>query len=147
LQHEGLIGMAGLSTHSRPLAVEAIAGGWNPVMVRHSAAHRGAETQVFPHAQAAGTSIITFNNTCYGRLLKPQGTIPPPSAADCYRYALSFPQVTMCMSAPATMEQLDENLQALHDPHLPEERRRLLLDQGAEVYREETLFRRLVRSR
>jgi hypothetical protein len=147
LQQAGLIGMAGLSTHSRTLAVEAMAGGWNPVMVRHSAAHRGAETQVLPHAQARQTSLITFNNTCYGRLLKPQGTIPPPSAADCYRYTLSFPQVTMCLSAPATMEQLDENLQALRDPHLPDERRLLLLEQGAEVYKEETLFRRLVRSR
>ena len=52
-----------------------------------------------------------------------------------------------CLSAPATLAQLDENLQALHDPALPDERRQLLLEQGAEVYREETLFRRLVRSR
>jgi HEAT repeat protein len=147
LEREGLIGMSGLSTHSRALAVEAIAAEWNPVMVRHSAAHRGAETQVFPHARQKGTSIITFNNTCYGRLLKPQGERPPPRAADCYRYTLSFPEVTMCLSAPATWEQLDENLEALRDPHLPEERKQLLLEQGAEVYREETLFRRLVRSR
>jgi HEAT repeat protein len=147
LQQEGLIGMPGLSTHSRTLAVEALASGWNPVMVRHSAAHRGAETQVFPHAESAHASIITFNNTCYGRLLKPQGGRPIPPAADCYRYTLSFPTVTMCLSAPATLEQLEANLQALRDPHLDDERRRELLEQGAEVYREETLFRRLVRSR
>jgi aryl-alcohol dehydrogenase-like predicted oxidoreductase/HEAT repeat protein len=146
MQREGLLGMAGLSTHSRALAVEAMAAGWNPVMVRHSAAHRGAETQVFPHVPQ-GTSIITFNNTCYGRLLKPQGERPVPPAADCYRYTLSFPQVTMCLSAPATLEQLEANLQSLRDPDLPEERRQLLLEQGADVYREETLFRRLVRSR
>jgi aryl-alcohol dehydrogenase-like predicted oxidoreductase len=147
LQQEGLIGMAGLSTHSRTLAVEALGTGWNPVMVRHSAAHRGAETQVFPHAHVAGASIITFNNTCYGRLLKPQGDRPIPPAADCYRYTLSFPAVTMCLSAPATMEQLEENLKALRQPHLADDRQQALLEQGAGVYREETLFRRLVRSR
>jgi HEAT repeat protein len=147
LQQEGMIDMAGLSTHSRALAVEALAAGWNPVMVRHSAAHRGAETQVFPYVLAAGASLITFNNTCYGRLLKPQGGRPVPPAADCYRYTLSFPAVTMCLSAPATLEQLEENLKALRDPHLDDDRRQVLLEQGAEVYREETLFRRLVRSR
>jgi hypothetical protein len=145
LQQQGLIGTAGLSTHSRPLAVEALAAGWDPVMVRHSAAHRGAESHVFPHAGPA--SLITFNNTCYGRLLRPVGDRPPPRPSDCYRYTLSFPQVTLCLTAPATLEQLEENLQVLADPALPEDRRRALLEQGADVYREETLFRRLVRSR
>jgi hypothetical protein len=147
LRKEGLIAMPGLSTHSRLLAAEALAAGWDPVMVRHSAAHRGAETQVFPHVAKRGASLITFNNTCYARLLKPQGDKPAPRPADFYRYTLSFPEVTLCLSAPATLEQLDENLQALDDPHLPEDRRIALLEHGAEVYREETLFRRLVRSR
>src|SRR5262249_39800480 len=71
LQRQGMLGMYGLSTHNRGLAVEAIEAGWDPVMVRHSVAHRGAEKEVFPHAAARGTSVITFNNTCYGRLLRP----------------------------------------------------------------------------
>jgi aryl-alcohol dehydrogenase-like predicted oxidoreductase len=146
LRDTGKIAAFGLSTHSRALAVEAIEAGWDPVMVRYSAGHRGAEEKVLPRALERGTSILTFNNTCYGRLLKPQGDEPPPGAADYYRYALAHPAVTVCLSAPATLEQLDENLAALHDPALPEERRRRLLAHGAAVYQEDTVFRKLVRA-
>jgi HEAT repeat protein len=147
LKAEGKVASFGLSTHSRPMAVEAMEAGWAPVMVRHSAAHRKAEEQVFPRAVELGTSVITFNNTCYGRLLKPQGTAPPPSAADCYRYTLAEPGVTLCWSAPATLEQLDENLAALRDPVLPPERRERLRAHGEWVYQEDSTFRTLVRSR
>jgi aryl-alcohol dehydrogenase-like predicted oxidoreductase len=146
LQAEGKVGCYGLSTHARPLAIEAMEAGWNPVMVRHSAAHRGAENAVLPRAAALGTSIITFNSTCYGRLLQPHGNRPPPSAADCYRYTLAQPGVTVCLSAPATLEQLEENLTALRDPELPLERRETLLAHGDRVYREDVAFRQLVRS-
>jgi HEAT repeat protein len=146
LKRAGKIGTFGLSTHSRPLAIEAMDSGWNPVMVRHSAAHRGAEAQVFPHAAARGTSLITFNNTCYGRLLRPIGSEAPPSAADCYRYTWTQPGVCCCFSAPATLAQLDENLAAMQHPELPPERRERLLAHGAALYQEETIFRRWVRS-
>ncbi|MBL8792605.1 MAG: HEAT repeat domain-containing protein [Planctomycetia bacterium] len=142
LKAQGKIGDYGLSTHSRPLAIEAMQAGWNPVMVRHSLAHRGAESRIFP--KAVGTSIITFNNTCYGRLLK---AAVAPAAADCYRYALGQPGVTACLSAPATLEQLEENLQALRDPELRAERIENLRRAGDAVYREDTVFRRLVRER
>lgn len=144
LRSEGLIADYGLSTHNRVLAVEAMEQGWNPIMVRHSAAHRGAEEQIFPRADELDTSLITFNNTCYSRLLRPHETLEPPSAADCYRYALSMP-VRVCLSAPATLEQLDENLAVLRDPELPEERRDEMLQFGAALYEEEKTFHRLVR--
>jgi HEAT repeat protein len=147
LKDEGKIATFGLSTHSRPLAIEAIAAGWDPVMVRHSAAHRGAEEQVFPTAVERGTSLITFNNTCYGRLLQSRAGSSPPSAVDCYRYTLAQPGVTACLSAPATLDQLEENLRALHQPTLPPERRERLQAHGALVYQEESAFRKLVRSR
>jgi HEAT repeat protein len=145
LKEEGKVAAYGLSTHSRPLAVEAMEAGWDPVMVRHSAAHRGAEGRVIPRAAELGTSLITFNNTCYGRLLEPRDGRPAPAAADCYRFSLAQPAVRCCFSAPATLEQLDENLAALRDPSLPDERRRALEEHGASLYREETIFRRLVR--
>lgn len=147
LKETGKVASFGLSTHSRQLAVEAMRAGWNPVMVRHSAAHRGAEAEVFPLAVELGTSILTFNNTCYGRLLKPHGESDALAAADCYRYTLSTPGVTACWSAPATMEQLEENLAALHDPELPADRRQCLLAHGDHVYKEDSVFRELVRSR
>jgi hypothetical protein len=43
------------------------------------------------------------------------------------------------------MEQLEENLKALHEPDLPEERLRGLLAHGEALYREESVFRKLVR--
>jgi aryl-alcohol dehydrogenase-like predicted oxidoreductase len=147
LKREGKVAAFGLSTHSRPLALKAMDTGWNPVMVRHSAAHRGAEERIFPRAVERGTSLLTFNNTCYGRLLKPHGETPPPTAADCYRYALAQPAVSACWTAPATLEQLEENLTALFDPELPDERRQALRRHGDRVYQEDTIFRKLVRSR
>jgi aryl-alcohol dehydrogenase-like predicted oxidoreductase len=145
LKAEGKVAAFGLSTHSRPLAVEALEAGWDPVMVRHSAAHRGAEERVFPRAAELGASVMTFNNTCYGRLLAPCGEHRPPGAADCNRYSLAQPAVRCCLSAPATLEQLEENLAALRDPDLPEERRRQMLAHGGALYEEEAVFRKLVR--
>jgi aryl-alcohol dehydrogenase-like predicted oxidoreductase len=147
LRQEGKVRDYGLSTHVRPLAVEALARGWNPVMVRHSAAHRGAEEHVFAEASARGVGLITFNNTCYGRLLRPRDSLPAPSAADCARYSLAQPGVAVCLSAPATLAELEENLAVLRDPHLPPERRAALEALGAALYPDEVIFRKLVRSR
>lgn len=143
---EGKLAAYSLSTHNRTLAIEAMNGGWNPVMVRHSAAHRGAEQQIFPLAVERGVSVITFNNTCYGRLLEPRGGLPAVRPSDCYRYTLMQPAVRCCWTAPATLAELEENFDVLRDPTLPEDRLRLLLAQGELLYREETIFRRLVRS-
>ena len=144
LKAEGKVRSVGLSSHNRPLLVRAMQEGWNPVMARHSAGHRGAETGVFPFLPE-GTSLITFNNLCYGRLLQPVAELTPPSAADCYRYTLSFPQVTACWSAPATWEQLEENLTVLRDPTLTAEKREQLETFGAALYRDEKVFEKLVR--
>ena len=121
--------------------------GWNPVMVRHSAAHRGAEKAIFPRAAELGTSLITFNNLCYARILRARQEGATPRPADFYRYALSQPAVQLCLSAPATLEQLEENLTVLQDLDLPEDRRQPLLEHGAWVYREDSVFYKLVRSR
>jgi hypothetical protein len=146
LKEEGKVASFGLSTHARPLAVEAMEAGWDPIMVRHSAAHRGAEERVLPRAVQFGTGLLTFNNTCYGRLLQPRAGLPAPSAADCYRFSLAQPGVTACLSAPATLEQLEDTLAVLRDPHLPEDRRAQLEVQGAALYEEEKVFQKLVRS-
>ena len=113
-------------------------------MARHSAAHRGPGAR-YPKAAELGTTLLTFNTLCYGRMLQPIAGLTPPDPADCYRYSLSFPGVSACWSAPSTVEQLDANLRALRDPELPPDRRASLERFGAELYREETVFRRLVR--
>ncbi len=159
LQESGQIGQFGLSTHNRQLAIEAIRQGWDPVMVRHNAAHRGAEQEVFPVASHHGTGLITFNSTCYGRMLQPPRTAigrqleeqsiqpAPITAADCYRYSFAHPAVTTVFTAPVTVEQLTENLAALHHPQLAEDRREALLMRGRFVYEENTVFRQTLRSR
>jgi aryl-alcohol dehydrogenase-like predicted oxidoreductase len=145
LRDAGKVAAFGLSTHERGLAVEALERGWDPVMVRHSAVHRKAEAEIFPKAAALGAGLITFNATCYGRLLGPPDPGCPARAADCYRYSLAQPGVAACLSAPDTLDELDQNLEALHHPELPEERRAALQARGDLVYREDTIFRRLVR--
>lgn len=141
MKAEGLVQVFGLSTHNRAIARDAILDGWNPVMVRHSAAHRKAETEVFPVARERGTSILTFNNTCYGRLLDPSFR---PS--DCFRYTLNTPGVSACFTAPASVEFLEENLDALRNPALRDEAREKLLKRGEWMYREDTVFRKTVRA-
>jgi HEAT repeat protein len=141
LKDDGKVQVFGLSTHVRALAADAIRDGWNPVMVRHSAAHRKAESEVFPVAREHGASIITFNNTCYGRLLDPSFR---PS--DCFRFTLNTPGVSACFTAPSTLEQLDENLDALRNPALDEAVRERLLKRGEWMYREDTVFRKTVRA-
>jgi hypothetical protein len=149
LRDAGKVASFGLSTHDRRLAIEALERGWDPVMVRHSAAHRKAEIEIFPRAAALGAGLITFNATCYGRLLGPPESAAPASApvraADCYRYSLAQPGVAACLSAPATLDELDENLAALRHPALPAERVAALRARGDLVYDEDAIFRRFVR--
>jgi hypothetical protein len=142
LKSEGKVRVFGLSTHSRPLAAQAIRDGWNPVMARHSAAHRKAEAEVFPLAREHGTTIITFNNTCYGRLLDDEEFRP----SDCFRFTLNTPGVSACFTAPATLEQLNENLDALRNPELVDDVRERLIRRGEWLYREDTVFRKTVRA-
>ena len=141
LKADGLVQVFGLSTHNRDIARDAILEGWNPVMVRHSAAHRKAETEVLPHARERGTSILTFNNTCYGRLL--DASFRP---SDCFRYTLNTPGVSACFTAPSTVEYLEENLDALRNPELADDVREKLLKRGEWMYREDSVFRKTVRA-
>lgn len=144
MHEEGKIRMHGLSTHNRQLAVKAIEDGWNPVMVRHSIAHRGAEETIFPVAKEHMASLITFNNTCYGRLLLPVGDSTAPTAAECYRYTLSHDAVSCCLTAPSTIEQLKHNVTAFDSDW--DSQRSDLLEHGKVVYEQDRYFRLSVRS-
>ena len=118
LRAEGRLRTFGFSTHHRDVAREALGQHpWPVVMTRHSAAHPGAETALFPEALARGTGVLTFSATCYGRLPRrapgePADTLLP-SAVDCYRYGLSQPGVSACVSAPRSTRELRQNLEVL----------------------------------
>ena len=69
-----------------------------------------------------GAIEMAFERGCnyftwaWGRLLNPK-KMPageaPPSAADCYRFALSHPAVDVCMMGARTVGDMRENLRAL----------------------------------
>jgi aryl-alcohol dehydrogenase-like predicted oxidoreductase len=147
----GMVQSVGLSTHLRALATGAVRDGWDVVMVRHSLAHRGAEDEVFPSAVCAGTGVITFSNLCYGRLLRDpeSGPAPPrrPTPAECYRYSLSQPGVTACLSAPRDLAQLRHNLAVLESPTLDADTCAALRPFGAAVHAHQRLFAECLRSR
>jgi aryl-alcohol dehydrogenase-like predicted oxidoreductase len=87
------------------------------IMVRYNAAHRGAETDVFPLLdRAERPGVICYNSTRWGHLFNPRW-MPPgarvPRPVDLYRYVLSNPNIEMVLTAPQTFDQLEENVKAL----------------------------------
>ncbi len=144
LKQQGKVRAIGFSTHFRDLADEAIrTQPWDVVMCRLSAAHPGAEQTLLPTAAAHGTGIIAFSALSYGRLLDPRAD-PPVTAADCYRYALSQPAVSACLSAPRRWRELSENLSVLPRPTLPPAEIARLRAHGARVHEMNRTFTTLV---
>jgi aryl-alcohol dehydrogenase-like predicted oxidoreductase len=126
LKEKGLIRAIGLSGHNRKLVPKLAAEGVIDVFhFRYNAAHRGAETEIFPLLPAAdGPGLVSFVATSWGKLLKAKAMPPgeaPPSAPDCYRFVLSHPSVHVCMTGTKTVEQMRENLTVLERGPLPED--------------------------
>jgi aryl-alcohol dehydrogenase-like predicted oxidoreductase len=118
LQEEGLARHLCVSAHERSAYRRHLESKlFSLIMVRYNAAHRGAKRDVFPLlGQDRRPGVICFNSTRWGHLFDPRwmpaGT-EPPRPTDLYRYALSNPDIDMVLTAPATMEQLEENLKTL----------------------------------
>ena len=118
MKEKGLIRFIGLSSHNRKLLGELARNGEFDVMhLRYNAAHRGAETEIFPFlGEERRPGIVSFTATRWGKLLNPKKMPPgekPPTAADCYRFVLSHPAVDVCVSGAKTVEQMRENLAGL----------------------------------
>ena len=118
---KGLVRYVGVTTHNRAIALEMIERHQCDVLMhRYNMAHRKAEEDVLPAAQKAGISVVAFTCTRWGTLLKGHHNwqLQPPTAADCYRYALNHPGVRLALTAPQTRQQLEENLTVLHAPQI-----------------------------
>ena len=94
------------------------------VMVRYSAAHRGAEREVFPHAAARSDrpGVVAYTATRWGKLVDPQFTPPgekTPTVADCYRFAFGHEDVDMCLCGPRNDAELSAALSALSAARTP----------------------------
>jgi aryl-alcohol dehydrogenase-like predicted oxidoreductase len=136
LVRRGWVRAFGVSTHDRELAVRAAEDAFDVVMVRHSAAHRGAEATVLPRCAGLGKGVLTFSNLCYGRMLHrtPAAMSSPVTAPDCYRYSLSQPGVDACIAAPRRTSELLENLVVADVPTLSPARAAELREHGKHVY-------------
>ncbi len=118
MKAQGMFRFLALSGHNRKLFPELTKEGIFDILhIRYNAAHRGAETETFPHLQGQGRpGIVTYTATRWGRLLK-QKNMPPgesaPSASDCYRFVLTHPAVDICVTGPREREQIQEALRTL----------------------------------
>ena len=115
----GTVRFLGVTGHNRKFHGEMARKADAPfdvLQVRYSAAHRGAESEVFQDLPSSRPGISTYTATRWGRLLKAKKMPPgeaPLTAADCYRFALSHPAVDVCIAGPRTEVQMLEGLEAL----------------------------------
>lgn len=117
----GVVRYVGVTTHNRAITLEMIERHQCDVLMhRYNMAHRQAEKNVLPAAQISGIAVVAFTCTRWGTLLKghPNWKKEPPTAADCYRYVLHHPGISLVLTAPKTRQQLEANLSVLHVPQL-----------------------------
>jgi aryl-alcohol dehydrogenase-like predicted oxidoreductase len=129
LKEEGKVRFIGMSSHKRPFLGRIARGELDlPVdlfHVRYNVVHRGAEEDIFPHLPRDNRpGIVVFTATCWRKPLKatnmPAGEAPL-TAADCYRFVLSNPNVNVCITGPSSARQMEENLLALAGGPLSDE--------------------------
>jgi aryl-alcohol dehydrogenase-like predicted oxidoreductase len=127
LREKGLTRAVGISTHNRDLAGRLAAGGeLDVIMMRYNAAHRGAETDIFPHLDRHNPGVLSYTATRWRQLLRrPRGWPTEgriPTAGMCYRFVLTNPHVDVCLTAPSNIRQLEENVSSFRKgPLAPED--------------------------
>lgn len=148
LKRDGKIAAHGFSTHLRDVGMRALdSHPWDVVMSRFNAAHTGAERALWPAVARSGAAGIAFTALCYARLLVPVAgsDTTPPSAADCYRFALSNSAVNLVLAAPSIPSDAHAALEAMERPALAPEVERAVRAHGSAVYRVDSEFNALVR--
>jgi len=143
LRDRGLVRFLGASSHDRPLIRRWISGGTLDVIhFRYNAAHPGAELDIFPYLPAANRpGMVAYTATSWKQLLdlkKAPKNENVPSAADCYRFVLTRPEVDVSMSGPANAEQMDTALKALRQGPMSAEGLAWMRRVGAAVHGKES---------
>ena len=139
LKERGLVRYLGITSHNRNLfPLLAREGVFDLFHVRYSAAHPGAEKDVFPLLPGHNRpGIVTFTATAWGKLFKerkmPAGE-KPLSPAECYRFVLSNPDVDVCMMGAKDISEMRENLRVLDQHPLNEEEMRRVRKIGTYVH-------------
>lgn len=142
LRDQGRVRHVAISGHHRPmfpaLYTDARIDLWH---LRYNAVHRGAEREVFPSVAgkpiAERPGVVTYTTTRWGHLCDP-GRTPQgertPSGTDCYRFALSHPQVDVALAGPANEAQMDQALAAIDRGPMDEEELRWMRRVGDHIY-------------
>lgn len=143
LRDHGKVRHLMLSTHNRPLLPKLFAepadeSPYGAFMLRYNAVHRGAESDVFPFVPSQKPpGIIAYTATRWAHLLDPQ-KMPPGeravSAIDCYRFALSQPEVDTVLCGPKNQQQMEEAVAALDGGPIDQEERARLERIGDHIY-------------
>ncbi|MGD8698865.1 MAG: aldo/keto reductase [Gemmatimonadales bacterium] len=142
LRESGKVRFVGVSSHRRALLGRLARGDVTAPIdffhVRYNAVHTGAELDVFPHLPPEDRKgVVVFTATCWRKLLKPKLMPPgerPLSAAECYRFVLSHPDVDVCLTAPSTAAQMEDNLKVLDAGPLDEEEMARIRRIGKHIY-------------
>jgi predicted aldo/keto reductase-like oxidoreductase len=139
LKEKGMVRFVGISSHKRSLFPRLLNEKIFDVFhLRYNAAHRGAETDVFPFLpEKDRPGIASFTSTAWGKLLNPK-KMPSgektPSAADCYRFVLSNPAVDVCMTGIRTIEEMRQNLAVLEQKPMTDEELTRMRRIGDHIY-------------
>jgi predicted aldo/keto reductase-like oxidoreductase len=140
-REQAAVRIIGLTTHQRQMGEQVLRSHQlDLLMVRYNAAHRSAETYLFPLAQKLQTPVVTFTTLRWKGLLSPTPEDPPnfkpPAAPDWYRLVLSHPAVSVALMAPDNRKELQDNLTLLADWRPPtEQEREAMLQHGDRVRR------------
>lgn len=136
-KRRGRIRHVGASAHDRTLAARLARDPRVDVLMhRFNMAHRGALETVFPAVREGGVPLMAFTSTRWGSLLEghPRWDGDAPTAIDCYRYCLSYPEVEFVLTAPRTIRELRQNLAVLASGPLGDAERRRWERYGDLVY-------------
>jgi predicted aldo/keto reductase-like oxidoreductase len=123
----GLVRNLMISCHHRPnfaVLAQQRPSPYAAWMVRYNAAHRRAESEVFPMARGIDRpAIIAYTALRWGTLLDPRYAPPgepPLSAVEAYRFVLSNPRVDLCLVGPRNEAELSAALSAMAQGPLDE---------------------------
>jgi aryl-alcohol dehydrogenase-like predicted oxidoreductase len=140
LRRDPRVRAVSISCHHRKFAAQLAAeGALDCLMARYNAAHRGAETEVFPALDAHDVGLVSYTATRWRYLIrrsrKWSKEKPVPTPGQCYRFVLSNPAVDVCLNAPSGERQFLDNLDAVRLGPLPEDEMQFMREYGDYVHR------------
>jgi aryl-alcohol dehydrogenase-like predicted oxidoreductase len=145
LKEEGKVRAVGISTHNRKFAGQlADTGDLDVLMIRYNAAHRGAEREIFPFLARHNPGLVSYTATRWTALTRrPRGwpkEKPLPPASSAYRFVLTNPAVHLCLMAPRSRRELEENLRQIEAGPLSDEEANAMREFGDAVYSRKRWF-------